>query len=149
MVGIVSFPEALSAAINVGLDLVEISPQADPPVCKILDFGKFKYEAKKKIQEAKKKQKVIVLKEIKFRPNIGIGDFDVKMRSILKFLDEGDKVKISLTFKGREIVHNDIAMTLFKRIILAAGEHAKLELEPKLEGRQMMMIMVPNKVVVK
>ncbi len=149
MVGIVSFPEALSAAINVGLDLVEISPQADPPVCKILDFGKFKYEAKKKIQEAKKKQKVIVLKEIKFRPNIGIGDFEVKMRSIIKFLDEGDKVKISLTFKGREIVHNDIAMTLFKRIIEAAGEHAKLELEPKLEGRQMMMIMVAKKVVVK
>ena len=144
MVGVVPFAEAMHCANIAGLDLVEISPQADPPVCKILDFGKFKYEAKKKSQDAKKKQKTISLKEIKFRPNIGIGDFDVKMRNILKFLEDGDKVKVSLQFKGREIVHNEIAKQLFAKIIERAGDVAKLELEPKLEGRQMMMIMVAN-----
>jgi translation initiation factor IF-3 len=146
MIGVVSLIEALNQARNAGLDLVEISPQADPPVCKILDFGKFKYEAKKKAHDAKKKQKVVVLKEMKFRPNIGQGDFDVKMRNIAKFLDDGDKVKVSLQFKGREIVHNEIAMNLFHRIIEAAGEKAKLELEPKLEGKQIMMVLTPAKI---
>ncbi len=144
MIGIVSLQEALSKATSVGLDLVEISPQADPPVCKILDFGKFKYESKKKAHDARKKQKVVVLKEMKFRPNIGTGDFDVKMRNIIRFLEDGDKVKVSLMFKGREIVHNENAMNLFKKIIEIAGDHAKLELEPRLEGRHMLMIMVPN-----
>jgi translation initiation factor IF-3 len=147
MIGVVSLNEALHQARNSGLDLVEISPQAEPPVCKILDFGKFKYEAKKKAHEAKKKQKVVVLKEMKFRPNIGQGDFDVKMRNISKFLDEGDKVKVSLQFKGREIVHNEIAMNLFHRIIEAAGEKAKLEMEPKLEGKQIMMVLAPSKII--
>lgn len=145
MIGVVSINEALNIAINSGLDLVEISPQAEPPVCKILDFGKFKYEAKKKAHEAKKKQKVVVLKEMKFRPNIGSGDFDVKMRSISKFIDEGDKVKVSLMFKGREIVHNEIAIQLFQRIIDAAGEKARIEMPPKLEGKQMMMVLAPAK----
>lgn len=145
MIGVVTLSEALSAALTAGLDLVEISPQAEPPVCKILDFGKFKYEAKKKSHDAKKKQRTVVLKEMKFRPNIGVGDFDVKLRNIIKFLDEGDKVKISLQFKGREIVHNEIAKELFARIIEAVGDKAKLELEPKLEGKQMMMVMSQNK----
>ena len=149
MLGVVSLSEALNLASNAGLDLVEISPQAEPPVCKILDFGKYKYEIKKKAHEAKKKQKVVVIKEMKFRPNIGSGDFDVKMKNIIKFLDEGDKVKVSLQFRGREIVHNDIALGLFRKIIEAAGEIAKVELEPKLEGKQMMMILVPSKVTVK
>jgi len=143
MVGVVPLSDAVRQAQQVGLDLVEISPQADPPVCKILDFGKFKYEAKKKAHDAKKKQKVTVLKEMKFRPNIGQGDFDVKMRNIIKFLDEGDKVKVSLQFKGREIVHNELGHQLFQRIIETAGEHAKVELAPKFEGRQMLMILVP------
>ena len=147
MIGVVTLSEALSAALTAGLDLVEISPQAEPPVCKILDFGKFKYEAKKKSHDAKKKQRTVVLKEMKFRPNIGVGDFDVKLRNIIKFLDEGDKVKISLQFKGREIVHNEIAKELFARIIEAVGDKAKLELEPKLEGKQMMMVMSQNKVL--
>ncbi|MDX1924137.1 MAG: translation initiation factor IF-3 [Rickettsiaceae bacterium] len=144
MLGVVSLSEALHAASNAGLDLVEISPQVDPPVCKLMDFGKFKYEAKKKLHNAKKKQKTSSLKEMKFRPNIGSGDFDVKMRNIIKFLDEGDKVKVSLAFKGREIVHNELAMGLFKKIIDTAGDKAKIEFEPKLEGKQMMMIMGPN-----
>ncbi len=144
MIGVVSLQEALSKASSVDLDLVEISPQADPPVCKILDFGKFKYESKKKAHDAKKKQKVVVLKEMKFRPNIGVGDFDVKMRNIIRFLEDGDKVKISLMFKGREIVHTENAMNIFKKIIEIAGDKAKLELEPRLEGRSMLMIMVPN-----
>lgn len=144
MLGIVSIFDALNKADSLSLDLVEISPNAEPPVCKIMDFGKFKYESKKKLQESKKKQKVIVLKEVKFRPNIGQNDFDVKVRNINKFLHEGDKVKVSLWFRGREIVHNEIGKALFSRIIETVGENAKLELEPKMEGKQMMMIMVPK-----
>ncbi len=147
MVGVVRIDEALRRVDSAGLDLVEISPQAEPPVCKILDFGKFKYEAKKRTNDAKKKQKITVLKEVKFRPNIGQNDFEVKVRHIEKFLSEGDKVKISLWFKGREIVHNELGMQLFQRIIAAVGENAKLELEPKMEGKQMMMIMVPKAAV--
>lgn len=143
MVGIIGTREALEKAEKAGLDLVEISPNAAPPVCKILDFGKFKYESKKKAHDLKKKQKVIVLKEIKFKPNIGQGDFDTKLRKIKGFLEEGDKVKISLWFKGREIVHNEIGMRLFERIIEALGESAKIEFAPKMEGKQIMMIVVP------
>lgn len=149
MIGVVSLSEALNYAANSGLDLVEISPQAEPPVCKILDFGKFKYEAKKKAHDAKKKQRIVVLKEMKFRPNIGQGDFDIKMRNILKFLDEGDKVKVSLQFKGREIVHNESAMAIFRRIIDGASEKARIEFEPKLEGKQIMMVLAPAKLAIK
>ncbi|MEY3197168.1 MAG: Translation initiation factor [Pseudomonadota bacterium] len=146
MIGVVSIEEAMRKASEAGLDLVEISPQAEPPVCKILDFGKYKYESKKRLQDSKKKQKVVVLKEVKFRPNIGQHDFDIKVRHIEKFLAEGDKVKVSLWFRGREIVHNEIGAELFKRIIEVVGDKSKLELEPRLEGKQIMMIMVPPKV---
>jgi len=143
MLGVVSIREAIEKAERAGLDLVEISPNAEPPVCKILDFGKYKYETKKRVQDAKKKQKVVILKEMKFKPNIGKGDFDVKIRKIKEFLEEGDKVKISLWFKGREIVHNEIGMRLFERIISSLGDAAKLEFEPKMEGKQIMMVVVP------
>lgn len=145
MLGVLSIADAIYEAKKSGLDLVEVSPQASPPVCKILDFGKYKYEAKKKAQEAKKKQKTMELKEIKFRPNIGEGDFNVKMRNINKFLDEGNKVKVSLQFRGREIVHNDIAKQLFQRVIEEVSEKSKPESGPKLEGRQMIMILAPLK----
>ena len=144
MLGVMSIFDALKKAESLGLDLVEISPGAEPPVCKIMDFGKFKYESKKKMQESRKKQRVVVLKEVKFRPNIGQNDFDVKVRNINKFLHDGDKVKVSLWFRGREIVHNEIGKALFDRVIESVGENAKLELEPKMEGKQMMMIMVPK-----
>ena len=144
MLGVMSIFDALKRAEIAGLDLVEISPQAEPPVCKMMDFGRVKYESKKKTQESKKKQRVIVLKEVKFRPNIGQNDFDVKVRNIQKFLSDGDKVKVSLWFRGREIVHNEMGKQLFQKVIDAVGEGAKLELEPKMEGKQMMMIMVPK-----
>lgn len=143
MLGIRSLREALDLASKVGLDLVEISPTAEPPVCKILDFGKFKYEEKKREHDAKKKQKVVTVKEMKFKPNIGQGDFDTKLRKIKEFLNDGDKVKISLWFKGREIVHNEIGMKLFERIIDNLGDLAKIEFAPKLEGKQIMMVVGP------
>jgi translation initiation factor IF-3 len=144
MIGVVTLQEALKLALEKGLDLVEISPNADPPVCKILDFGKFKYEAKKKAQEAKKKQKVVEIKEIKIRPNIGQNDYDVKMRSMQKFLAEGDKVKITLRFKGREITHQEIAFKLFDQIKEDLQELCKIETSPRMEGRQMLMIIAPK-----
>lgn len=143
MVGIVGIKEALERAEKAALDLVEISPNAEPPVCKILDFGKFKYEAKRRVHDAKKKQKVNVVKEMKFKLNIGQGDFSTKIRKIKEFLAEGDKVKVSLWFKGREIVHNEIGIQLFKRIIAQLEEVAKVESEPKLEGKQIIMVVSP------
>lgn len=143
MVGIVAIKEALEQAEKAGLDLVEISPNAEPPVCKILDFGKFKYETKKRLHDAKKKQKATIIKEIKFKLNIGQGDFDVKLRKIKEFLTEGDKVKISLWFKGREIVHNEIGMKLFERISTGLGDLARIEVEPKMEGKQVIMVVSP------
>ena len=143
MIGIVSLREALQKASDVGLDLVEISPLAEPPVCKLMNFGKYKYESKKKQNESKKKQHVVHLKEIKFRPNISQHDFDVKMRSILKFLEDGDKVKISLKFKGREIVHNDIAMQIFIKVKEQTAELAKVESDAKLDGKQILMFLSP------
>ncbi len=143
MIGIVGIKEALEQAEKAGLDLVEISPNAEPPVCKILDFGKFKYETKKRLHDAKKKQKATIIKEIKFKLNIGQGDFDVKLRRIKEFLNEGDKVKISLWFKGREIVHNEIGMRLFERISADLGDLAKVEVEPKMEGKQIIMVVSP------
>ncbi|GEO81054.1 translation initiation factor IF-3 [Pararhodospirillum oryzae] len=143
-VGVVPTREALFRAESAGLDLVEISPNADPPVCKILDLGKFKYEAQKKKNEAKKKQKVIEIKEIKIRPNIDDHDYDVKMRAARKFLEDGDKVKVTLRFRGREMAHQDIGMGVLKRVSDDVAELAKVEQHPKLEGRQMIMVMAPK-----
>jgi len=144
MHGIVNIREAQDMAERLGLDLVEISPNAAPPVCKILDFGKFKYESKKRLQEARKKQKNIELKEMKFKPNIGQGDFEVKLRKIKEFLKGGDKVKISLWFKGREILHKDIGEKLFERIELELEGLAKIDQRPKMEGKQMIMHVSPD-----
>lgn len=143
MIGIVSLDEALRKAKEVGLDLVEISPNAEPPVCKILDFSRYKYEAKKKLQETKKKQKKTALKEMKFKVNIGQGDFDVKLRKIKEFLEEGDKVKISLWFKGREIIHREKGNELFAKIIANLESVAKIDSEPKMEGKQIIMVVSP------
>ncbi len=144
MIGVVPLPKALQMANDAGLDLVEISPNAEPPVCKILDFSRFKYDAKKKVQEAKKKQKKVALKEMKFKVNIGQGDLDVKIRKIKEFLEDGDKVKLSLWFKGREIVHKDKGKELFDRILENLGSLAKVEFEPKMEGKQIIMIISAN-----
>ena len=144
MIGIVSILEALSAAKEAGLDLVEISPSAEPPVCKILDFSRYKYDAKKKQQESKKKQKKSLLKEMKFKVNIGQNDFDVKVAKIRQFLLEGDKVKVSLWFKGREIVHKDKGMEVFDRINKSLETVAKVDFEPKMEGKQIIMILSQN-----
>ena len=144
MCGVVTIHEALERAEKAKLDLVEVSPTAEPPVCKILDFGKFKYESKKKVHDSKKKQKITVIKEMKFKLNIGQGDFDTKLRKIKEFLDGGDKVKISLWFKGREIVHQEIGMQLFNRIITSLEGVAKIESDPKMEGKQIMMMVGPT-----
>jgi translation initiation factor IF-3 len=129
----------------VSLDLVEISPNADPPVCKIMDFGKYQFELNKKLQAAKKKQKQIQIKEIKFRPGTEEGDYQVKLRSLIKFLNEGDKTKITVRFKGRELTHRELGMDLLKRIETDLEEVAGVEQFPKLEGRQMVMVMGPKK----
>jgi len=131
-------------AAEVGLDLVEVSPNADPPVCKILDFGKFKYEIQKNKAEARKKQKVIEVKEVKLRPNIDDNDYEVKMRAMRKFINEGDKVKITLRFRGREMAHQHLGMALLERVKDALDEMAKVEQLPRMEGRQMVMVMAPR-----
>ncbi|MDQ2068085.1 translation initiation factor IF-3 [Xinfangfangia sp. CPCC 101601] len=139
-VGVVTPARALIMAEEAGLDLVEISPNAEPPVCKIMDFGKFKYETQKKEAEARKKQKVIEIKEIKFRPGTDENDYQVKMRSVLKFLGEGDKVKITLRFRGREMAHQQLGLELLHRVAADVAEAGKVESMPKLEGRQMVMM---------
>ena len=144
MVGVVSLREGLDMAAEVGLDLVEVSPNADPPVCKILDFGKFKYEAQKKKNEARKKQKVIEVKEVKLRPNIDDNDYEVKMRAMRKFLGEGDKVKITLRFRGREMAHQHLGMAVLDRVREQIEDLAKIESLPRMEGRQMVMIVAPR-----
>ena len=131
-------------AFDAGLDLVEISPNADPPVAKILDYGKYKYEAQKRKNEARKKQKVIEVKEIKFRPNIDQHDYDVKMRSMHKFIEEGDKVKVTLRFRGREMAHQDLGMEVLNRVKEEMDEKAKVEQHPSMEGRQMIMVLAPR-----
>lgn len=143
-VGVVGISEAISMAVDSGLDLVEVSPNVSPPVCKILDLGKYKYEAQKKKSEARKKQKIIELKEIKFRPNIEQHDYDVKMRAMRRFLDDGDKVKVTLRFRGREMVHQHLGMNVLKRVRDEMDEAAKVEQMPQLEGRQMTMILIPR-----
>ena len=142
--GIVSRFEALERASAAGLDLVEVSPDANPPVCKILDFGKFKYQEQKKAAEARKHQKIVEVKEIKMRPSIDDHDYDVKMRSIKRFFDEGDKVKITLRFRGREMAHQHIGYDLLQRVKADLGDLAKVEAEPRLEGHQMVMVLAPR-----
>ena len=144
MIGVVTTREAMAAAEDAGLDLVEISPNADPPVCKILDFGKFKYEQQKKKNEARKKQKVIEVKEIKLRPNIDDHDYDVKMRSATSFLGEGDKVKVTMRFRGREMMHQELGMNVLMRVKDQLDPLAKVEQTPQLEGRQMTMVLAPR-----
>ncbi len=144
MIGIVSIRDALTAAEEAGLDLVEISPNADPPVCKVLDYGKYKYEQQKKKNEQKKKQKVIEVKEIKLRPNIDDHDYEVKMRSAERFLNDGDKVKVTLRFRGREMAHQDLGMNVLQRVRTLFEDQAKVEQMPKMEGRQMIMVLAPK-----
>jgi translation initiation factor IF-3 len=144
MAGVVSLREALERAVEAGLDLVEIAPTASPPVCKILDYGKFKYEEQKKKNEARKKQKVIEVKEIKMRPGIDDHDYDVKMRSMVRFLEEGDKVKVTMRFRGRELAHQDLGMNVLMRVKDDLDHLAKVEAFPRMEGKQMTMVISPK-----
>lgn len=142
--GVLDTSEAIRKAEDFGLDLVEVQPNADPPVCKILDYGKFKYEAQKRANEARKKQKIIEVKEIKLRPNIDEHDYQVKMRNVQKFLDAGDKVKVTLRFRGREMAHQDLGANVLTRVREETDEFAKVEAMPKMEGRQMIMVLAPK-----
>ena len=142
--GVVETQKALAMAEAAGLDLVEISPNTDPPVCKILDFGKYKFEAQKKANLAKKKQKVQGVKEIKMRPNIDVHDYNVKLKAFHRFIDAGDKVKVTIRFRGREMAHQELGMDVLNRVREDVKEIAKVEAEPKKEGRQMLMVFVPK-----
>ncbi|WP_425039658.1 translation initiation factor IF-3 [Primorskyibacter sp. S187A] len=142
-VGVVTPDRAMDMAEDAGLDLVEISPNANPPVCKIMDFGKFKYEQQKRESEARKKQKIIEVKEVKFRPNTDTHDYDVKMRNVFKFLENGDKVKVTLRFRGREMAHQNLGRELLERVAEDIKELGKVENMPKMEGRQMIMMIGP------
>jgi len=142
--GTVPFETAIAMAQEAGLDLVEISPNSTPPVCKILDVGKYKYQAQKKAAEARKKQKIVEIKEIKVRPMIDDHDYDVKMRSMKRFFEEGDKVKVTLRFRGREMAHQELGTKLLERIKEDTGPLAKVESEPRFEGRQMIMVLAPR-----
>jgi len=144
MIGIMSAREALIRAYDLGLDLVEISPNAVPPVCKILDYGKYKYEQQKKANEARKKQKVVEIKEIKVRPNIDDHDYEVKMKQMKNFIGEGDKVKVTLRFRGREMAHQELGVKVLERIRSDLTELVKVEQMPKLENRQMVMVISPK-----
>jgi translation initiation factor IF-3 len=144
MIGVVTLHEGLQQAFEAGLDLVEVSPNADPPVCKLLDLGKYKYELQKKANEARKKQKVIEIKEIKLRPGIDDHDYEVKRKAMVRFLEEGDKVKVTLRFRGREMVHQELGVQLLDRVKVDLGELAKVEAHPRMEGRQMTMVMAPK-----
>jgi translation initiation factor IF-3 len=142
-IGLVTPQRAMVMAEAAGLDLVEISPNANPPVCKIMDFGKFKYETQKKEAEARKKQKIIEIKEVKFRPNTDTHDYEVKMRNVYKFLENGDKVKITMRFRGREMAHQELGRELLLRVADDTKEMGKVENMPKIEGRQMIMLIGP------
>lgn len=144
-VGVVTSREALTLAEEAGLDLVEIVPTADPPVCRVMDFGKFLFEQNKKKHAAKKKQKQTQIKEVKFRPGTEVGDYQVKMRNITRFLDNGDKVKVTLRFRGREMAHQDLGLKMLERIEDDLGEDCVVEQMPKLEGRQMVMVIGSKK----
>lgn len=145
MIGVVPIREAMARAEEAGLDLVEIAPTASPPVCKILDYGKFKYEAQKKANAARKKQRVIEVKEIKMRPGIDDNDYAIKMKKVREFIDEGDKVKVTMRFRGREMAHQHLAMGVLEKVKSETADIAKVEQMPKLEGRQMVMVMAPLK----
>ena len=144
MQGVMTARDALLRAYSVGMDLLEISPNADPPVCKILDYGKYKYELQKKKNEAKKRQRVIEIKEIKVRPNIDENDYQVKMRAMKTFIDEGDKVKVTLRFRGREMAHQDIGIKVLERIRAELEQTTKVEQMPRMENRQMVMVLSPR-----
>jgi translation initiation factor IF-3 len=143
-VGVVAIADALARAVEAGLDLVEISPDANPPVAKILDFGKYKYQEQKKAAEARKRQKIVEIKEIKMRPSIDDHDYDVKMRSIKRFFDDGDKVKVTLRFRGRELAHQELGWEVLQRVRVDTEPIAKVESEPRMEGRQMVMVLAPR-----
>ena len=145
MVGVLSRDAALALAEESGMDLVEIQPQADPPVCRIMDFGKFKFEAQKKANAAKKKQKQVEIKELKFRPVTDEGDYQIKMRNIRRFLEEGDKVKVNIRFRGREMSHQELGREMAQRIETELGDDIVIESRPRLEGRQMVMMIAPKK----
>ena len=142
--GVMYTKEAMEQANELGLNLVEVSPNADPPVAKYLDVGKYRYEAQKKANAARKTQKTQEIKEIKMRPNIDVHDYDVKMRSVRKFIEEGDKVKMTLRFRGREMAHQELGMDLLNRVRDDTAEIAKIEAYPRLEGRQMLMVLAPK-----
>jgi translation initiation factor IF-3 len=144
-VGVVGRDEALQMAEEAGLDLVEIQPNGDPPVCRIMDFGKFKFELQKKASAAKKKQKVVEIKELKFRPTTDDGDYNIKLRNLRRFLEEGDKVKVNIRFKGREMAHQELGLEMAKRIETDLADEVVVEQRPRLEGRQMIMMIAPKK----
>ncbi|MEA1937554.1 MAG: translation initiation factor IF-3 [Pseudomonadota bacterium] len=144
MLGVMTVPIAVSRAQEVGLDLVEVSPNAEPPVCKILDYGKYKYEQQKKRNEARKKQKIVEVKEVKMRPNIDEHDYQTKMKNVRRFIDDGNKVKLTLRFRGREMSHQDLGMKVLTRVRDDVEEITKVEAMPKLEGRQMVMVLAPK-----
>jgi len=146
-IGVVAIDDAIAHAKGVNLDLVEISPMAEPPVCKIMDHGRFKFEMSKRQNSAKKKQKTVQIKEIKFRPGTEDGDYAVKMKNLVKFLENGDKTKITLRFRGREMAHRELGAQLLKRVELDLAELGVVEQFPKLEGRQMVMVIAPKKSV--
>jgi translation initiation factor IF-3 len=142
--GVMFTREAYEQAVSVGLDLVEISPSADPPVAKFLDIGRFKYEAQKKANEQRKKQKTQEIKEIKMRPNIDDHDYDTKMKKVVEFLEDGDKVKLTMRFRGREMAHGQLGMAVLQRVSEQTNEIAKIEAHPRMEGRQMLMVLAPK-----
>jgi len=144
-VGIMSIQEALSAAESAGLDLVEVAPNADPPVCRIMDYGKFLFEQNKKAQSARRKQKQTHIKEVKFRPGTDEGDYQVKLRNLIRFLSHGDKTKITLRFRGREMAHQELGVRLLRRVQKDLEEYGTVEQFPQLEGRQMVMVIAPRK----
>ena len=145
MVGVLTREEAIALAEEAGLDLVEIQPTADPPVCRIMDYGKFKFEAQKKANAAKKKQKIVEIKELKFRPTTDDGDYNIKLRNLRRFLEEGDKVKVNIRFKGREMAHQELGMQMASRIEKDLADEVVIEQRPRLEGRQMIMMVAPKK----
>ena len=144
-VGIVTIEEANGIASEASLDLVEISPNAEPPVCRIMDYGKFRFEESKKLQTAKKKQKQTQVKEIKFRPGTDIGDYNIKLRKLISFLEEGDRTKVTLRFRGREMAHQELGLELLQRVKADLEEYGTVEQEPKMEGRLMVMVLAPKK----
>jgi len=144
-VGVVSIEEANTIASEASLDLVEISPNAEPPVCRIMDYGKYRFEESKKLQTAKKKQKQTQVKEIKFRPGTDIGDYNIKLRKLIAFLNEGDRTKVTLRFRGREMAHQELGLELLQRVKADLEEYGTVEQEPKMEGRLMVMVLAPKK----